>query len=96
MSETLSLRGTLKGHSDWVTSIATTSEDPNLILSASRDKSVLVWRLTHSNSGEDDSYGYAQRALRGHSHLTKNSSVGATVPARAPRGLVASSVSSAR
>ncbi|KAK1745111.1 hypothetical protein QTG54_004402 [Skeletonema marinoi] len=28
MSETLSLRGTLKGHNDWVTSIATTSEDP--------------------------------------------------------------------
>ena len=55
-----------------VVSIATTSEDPNLILSASRDKSVLVWRLTHSNSGEDDSYGYAQRALRGHSHFVSD------------------------
>merc|ERR1711906_60847 len=40
--------------------------------SASRDKSVLVWRLTHSNSGEDDSYGYAQRALRGHSHFVSD------------------------
>ena len=74
MSESLSLRGTLSGHGDWVTSIATTSEDPNLILSGSRDKSVLVWRLTHSGSGggEDDSYGYAQRALRGHSHFVSD------------------------
>ena len=48
MSETLTLRGTLKGHSDWVTSIATTPEDPNLVLSSSRDKSVLVWQLTHA------------------------------------------------
>ena len=51
MSETLSLRGTLRGHGDWVTSIATTPEDPNLVLSSSRDKSVLVWTLTHSAGG---------------------------------------------
>lgn len=67
MSETLTLRGTLKGHGDWVTSLATTPEDPNLLLSSSRDKSVLVWHLTHSNS--DPEYGYARRALRGHSHF---------------------------
>jgi len=72
MSETLSLRGTLKGHGDWVTSIATTPEDPNLVLSSSRDKSVVVWTLTHSGSGEDDSYGYARRALRGHSHFVSD------------------------
>lgn len=30
------LRGTLKGHSNWVTAIATTPEDNNMILSASR------------------------------------------------------------
>eukprot|EP00957_Ditylum_brightwellii_P085490 6502419-Ditylum_brightwellii.AAC.1 len=71
MSETLSLRGTLTGHSDWVTSIATTSEDPNILLSSSRDKSVLVWQLTHSSSG-DEEYGYARRALRGHSHFVSD------------------------
>ena len=70
MSETLTLRGTLKGHSNWVTSIATTVEDPNLVLSSSRDKSVLVWQLTHS--GEDGAYGYARRALRGHSHFVSD------------------------
>lgn len=38
MGEQLTLRGTLTGHGGWVTAIATTSEDPNMILSASRDK----------------------------------------------------------
>ena len=73
MSETLTLRGTLRGHNDWVTSIATTQEDPNLLLSSSRDKSVIVWQLTHSStSADDDSYGFARRALRGHSHFVSD------------------------
>ena len=70
MSETLALRGVLKGHGDWVTSLATTPEDPNLLLSSSRDKSVIVWHLTHS--GEEEGYGYARRALRGHSHFVSD------------------------
>ncbi|CAB9518338.1 nucleotide-binding protein subunit beta-like protein [Seminavis robusta] len=72
ISETLALRGTLKGHGDWVTSLATTPEDPNLLLSSSRDKSVIVWSLTHSSTGDDDSYGYARRGLRGHSHFVSD------------------------
>ena len=72
ITETLSLRGTLQGHGDWVTSLATTPEDPNLLLSSSRDKSVIVWQLTHSGSGDDMSYGYARRALRGHSHFVSD------------------------
>jgi len=71
INETLSLRGTLEGHGDWVTSLATTPEDGNLLLSSSRDKSVMVWQLTHSSS-EDMSYGYARRALRGHSHFVSD------------------------
>ena len=38
MGEALKLRGVLTGHGGWVTAIATTSEDPNTILTASRDK----------------------------------------------------------
>lgn len=72
ISENLSLRGTLKGHNDWVTSLATTPEDPNLLLSSSRDKSVIVWQFTGANSGDDDAYGYARRALRGHSHFVSD------------------------
>jgi guanine nucleotide-binding protein subunit beta-2-like 1 protein len=72
ITETLSLRGTLSGHGDWITSLATTPEDPNLLLSSSRDKSVIVWQLTHSSSGDDMAYGYARRALRGHSHFVSD------------------------
>mmetsp|Transcript_37453 Transcript_37453/g.57463 ORF Transcript_37453/g.57463 Transcript_37453/m.57463 type:complete len:318 (-) Transcript_37453:76-1029(-) len=71
MPETLTYRGTLRGHSDWVTSIATTPEDPNLVLSSSRDKSVLVWQITHGG-GDDDNYGFARRALRGHNHFVSD------------------------
>ena len=65
MSEQLTLRGSLIGHEDWVTSIATTPEDPNMLLSSSRDKSVLVWTLTR----EEGVYGFPRRKLKGHSHF---------------------------
>mmetsp|Transcript_3361 Transcript_3361/g.3330 ORF Transcript_3361/g.3330 Transcript_3361/m.3330 type:complete len:315 (-) Transcript_3361:189-1133(-) len=68
MGETLTLRGTLTGHGGWVTAIATTPEDPNMILSSSRDKTVIVWTLTR----EDQNYGYARRSLRGHNHFVSD------------------------
>lgn len=69
MAESLVLRGTLEGHSGWVTSIATPL-DPNsdTILSASRDKSIIVWTLTK----EEGNYGYAKRRLTGHSHFVED------------------------
>merc|ERR1712216_698274 len=62
------MRGTLEGHAGWVTSIATTNENPDMILSASRDKTVMVWQLTR----EDGSYGYPKKALRGHGHFVQD------------------------
>merc|ERR1711934_148383 len=56
------MRGCLEGHSGWVTAIATTNENPDMILSASRDKTVMAWQLTR----EDGAYGYPSKALRGH------------------------------
>jgi hypothetical protein len=38
MGETLKLRGELVGHGGWITAIATTPENPTMILTASRDK----------------------------------------------------------
>jgi guanine nucleotide-binding protein subunit beta-2-like 1 protein len=64
MADHLMLRGTLEGHNGWVTAIATTPEDPNLVLSASRDKTIIVWQLTRT----DKEYGFAVRSLEGHSH----------------------------
>jgi len=68
MGEQLTLRGTLVGHNGWVTAIATTAEDPNMILSASRDRSILVWTLTR----EEGQYGFPRRSLRGHNHFVSD------------------------
>src|SRR3569623_1558918 len=68
MGEHLTLRGTLVGHGGWVTAIATTPEDPDFILSASRDKSIIAWRITR----EEGNYGYAQRDLKGHNHFVSD------------------------
>jgi len=64
----LSLRGALEGHEGWVTSIATTQESNDMILSGSRDKSVIVWRLDR----DGDSYGAPRRRLKGHSHYVED------------------------
>jgi len=69
MSETLILKGTLKGHQGWVTSIATPLDpSSDIILSASRDKTVIVWNLERG----DDSFGYPKRSLHGHSHFVED------------------------
>jgi hypothetical protein len=49
MAETLTLRGTLEGHNGWVTQIATNPKFPDMILSSSRDKSLIVWKLTRDD-----------------------------------------------
>jgi|ERR1711934_343034 len=64
MTDHLNLRGFLKGHNGWVTSIATTHESDDMIISGSRDKTITVWSLTRD--GEE--YGKPRRALTGHSH----------------------------
>ncbi|KAL1377820.1 hypothetical protein pipiens_004116 [Culex pipiens pipiens] len=54
---TLQLRGQLSG---WVTQIATNLKYPNMILSSSRDRTLIVWKLTR----DDASYGIPQKRLR--------------------------------
>ena len=68
MAETLVLRGVLKGHAGWVTAIACPLDNPDLILSSSRDKSIIVWTLTR----EEGNYGYARRRLTGHAHFVQD------------------------
>lgn len=69
MTENMYLRGTLDGHNGKdVTALATNNQNPNLLLSASRDKSVVVWQLTHD--GEE--YGFARCRLLGHSHYVQD------------------------
>jgi guanine nucleotide-binding protein subunit beta-2-like 1 protein len=68
MSETLTLRGTLLGHSGWVTAIATPNEDNGMILSSSRDKTVMVWQV----NGTQEDFGFPLKSLRGHSHFVSS------------------------
>eukprot|EP01123_Difflugia_compressa_P008957 TRINITY_DN284_c0_g2_i1.p1 TRINITY_DN284_c0_g2~~TRINITY_DN284_c0_g2_i1.p1 ORF type:complete len:323 (-),score=67.90 TRINITY_DN284_c0_g2_i1:55-1023(-) len=67
----ITLRGILKGHKGWVTSIATTPTRSDMILSSGRDKTVIQWNLTR---GDEDAfeYGRAFRALRGHGHYVED------------------------
>lgn len=68
MAEQLVLRGTLEGHNGWVTSLATSLENPNMLLSGSRDKSLIIWNLTR----DEQAYGYPKRSLQGHSHIVSD------------------------
>lgn len=38
------------------------AENPDMILTASRDKTIMVWQLTR----EDGEYGYPKKSLHGH------------------------------
>jgi len=68
MSETLAFRGQLKGHDNWVTSIAVSFENPNLIVSSSRDKTVMVWELTPN----EDTPGFGKKRLTGHAQAVQD------------------------
>lgn len=70
MGEHLTLRGELVGHGGWITSIATTPEDPDLIITGSRDKSLIAWKLTRGEG--TGNYGFAARSLRGHNHFVSD------------------------
>ena len=65
--QSLVLRATLKAHDNWVTCLATTVEQSDVLLSGSRDKSIIVWSL---DGGEN--YGTPRKSLRGHSHYVQD------------------------
>ncbi|PVV02568.1 hypothetical protein BB560_002976 [Smittium megazygosporum] len=66
--DTLILRGTLKGHNGWVTSLATSPENPNMLVSSSRDKSLIIWNLTR----DELNYGVPKKSLHGHNHFVQS------------------------
>jgi guanine nucleotide-binding protein subunit beta-2-like 1 protein len=68
MAEELFYKGEMEGHSGWVTSIATTAQNPDMIITSSRDKTLIVWEITR----EDQNYGYAKRSLTGHNHFVED------------------------
>jgi guanine nucleotide-binding protein subunit beta-2-like 1 protein len=71
-SDTLVSKGELKGHNGWVTAIATSSEVPDMVVTASRDKSLIVWKLTRE---QGEKFGVAKKRLKGHSHYVQDVSI---------------------
>ncbi|KAK1754039.1 WD40-repeat-containing domain protein [Echria macrotheca] len=65
MAEQLILKGTLEGH---VSFCISSNAPPNMLLSASRDKTLIIWNLTR----DETSYGYPKRSLHGHSHIVSD------------------------
>jgi guanine nucleotide-binding protein subunit beta-2-like 1 protein len=61
-------KGHLHGHNGWVTSLATNPLRPDLLVSASRDKSLIIWKLTK----EQTNYGHAHKRLSGHNHFVSD------------------------
>jgi len=69
MAETFIICGYPEGHRNWVTAIAVpTSPGQDMIVSSSRDKTVIVWEILRT----DVSYGIARRVLTGHSHFVQD------------------------
>jgi len=64
----LSYKGQLKGHNGWVTCLATTASKPDMLISGSRDKTLIIWKLTR----EQLNYGDAVKSLKGHSHYVSD------------------------
>jgi guanine nucleotide-binding protein subunit beta-2-like 1 protein len=75
MAEELKLKATLKAHAGWVTAVAAPLQPvaldapapPKMFLSASRDKSVIVWRI----EDKAEAYAVAERSLTAHSHFVQ-------------------------
>ncbi|KAK1302608.1 hypothetical protein QJS10_CPA01g01427 [Acorus calamus] len=77
MADTLTPKGVLRGHTDWVTAIAAPIDNSDMIVSSSRDKSVLVWNLSQKDTSNvidvaKSDYGVARRRLTGHSHFVQD------------------------
>ena len=68
MADSLVLKGSLQAHNGWVTSLVTSPENPDIILSGSRDKTIIVWDLTRNET----SYGEPKRSLTGHNHTVQD------------------------
>lgn len=83
----MKLKGELVGHGGWVTAIATTGENPNMILTASRDKVSIICPFLNFKLNfflhrqtiivwqllrDEASFGFARRALRGHNHFVSD------------------------
>uniref|UniRef100_A0A183BP09 Small ribosomal subunit protein RACK1 n=1 Tax=Globodera pallida TaxID=36090 RepID=A0A183BP09_GLOPA len=69
MGEQMKLEGSLRGHNGWVTQIATNPLNKNMLVSSSRDKTIVVWTLDESGSVLT---GKPVKSLHGHGHFVSD------------------------
>jgi len=73
--EVIELQGELGGHLGWVTCITTAIDNPDLLVTGSRDKTIIVWNLerkvTYERNGaqRNEVIGKMKRRLTGHNHF---------------------------
>jgi len=67
--EKMKLEGALRGHTGWVTQIATNPVYKNVLISASRDKSIIIWNL---DDGGSVLTGKPVKSLHGHGHFVSD------------------------
>jgi guanine nucleotide-binding protein subunit beta-2-like 1 protein len=82
VSSKFRLVGNLEGHRDWVTCIATghplkENEESPVLVTGSRDKTLMVWKLTGGYEEVDESdsnrlYGVPLKSLTGHNHFVSD------------------------
>ncbi|MCH90739.1 guanine nucleotide-binding protein subunit beta-like protein [Trifolium medium] len=73
------LRGTMRAHTDVVTAIATPIDNSAMIVTASRDKSIILWHLT-----KEKTYGVPRHRFTGHSHFVQDVVLHPTVSSLSP------------
>eukprot|EP01016_Furgasonia_blochmanni_P009640 TRINITY_DN13_c0_g1_i8.p2 TRINITY_DN13_c0_g1~~TRINITY_DN13_c0_g1_i8.p2 ORF type:complete len:393 (-),score=193.11 TRINITY_DN13_c0_g1_i8:361-1476(-) len=76
--------GFLQGHNGWVTSIVAgnpprENEDSPVLISGSRDKTVMIWKLNPDEAEDEPNrlYGTPYRSLTGHNHFVSDISLSA-------------------
>lgn len=68
-------QGVLEGHNGWVTSIVAghsqkENEDSPILISGSRDKTIMIWKLYEEET--EGKYGIPYRCLTGHNHFVSD------------------------
>jgi guanine nucleotide-binding protein subunit beta-2-like 1 protein len=69
-NESMAIMGHLRGHADSITCLKTSLEDPNQLLSGSRDKTICVWNLRIDH--DQAVLGHVRRRLVGHHHIIED------------------------
>jgi len=71
--------GEIVGHNNWVTCIATTPQDKSMLVTGSRDKTIMIWKLEENKTDEHKKLvpivGKMHRRLVGHNHFVSDVSI---------------------